>query len=466
MSKETTCETSPRNSKFLNSCPEEKVADCTPSYSASRRSSTSTGDLIFPNNICFGNTMPTLETAPAGARCWCGNGFQGNNYPYYIWETCMANCQICDLSMCQGGYIRRYAPNCCGIDITYPYNNCIGCSDSGIIPIYNPKMDHACCSYICQPVAGRTTYRNESTFIAEDIVTQKYPSGISSIDIGGSTITKFCCCSKSNKMVYTAPATFSFIASKLPLINFFDRDILLTDLNPEFFGDVTVCNDAITETSELKITFNYGEMNKSCYIKDITRFFTERFDRLPSIKGVSLDIQFPEKQFWLDINPQYNETNNIDVAFDYNNNENTFAKFGLDTINDIPNTSIVCARYDENYQDIPTLGVYGENDGRSFYMYFPASAKLAGSASPPAFGSDKINIEKIIPQIRFQYFNNKIYMSFIVQFRISYDFSYDDVSFISQREIKKVADLYEDFNAESFISSKNLQLKIRGNIYA
>jgi hypothetical protein len=409
--------------------------------------------------------MPALQTAPSGARCWCGNGFNGNDTPYYIWETCVANCQTCDSTGCQGGRVYVITPGCCGLGgwaSFYPYNNCIGCNDSGITPIYNPKIDHACCTYICQPIPGRTTFRNESSFIVEDPVVHKYPFGRSEIDLGNRKITDFCCCSKTNKIIYTAPAIFNFTSSALPRINFFG--ISLTDIDPTYFGDVTTCGDSINELSELKVTMNFGEMEKSCYIKDITNFFMERYNRLPPIKGVSLDIKFPHKEFILDISPQYNSIHDEDIPFDYNNTDSTFAKFGLNTVNDLPYNGS-CAEYDTNYQLIPTSGVYSENNGRTFFMYFPASAKLAGNASPPAFGSDKINIENIIPQIRFQYFNNKIYMSFIVQFRISYDFSYDDVSFLSQREIEKVADLYEDFNDNSFIPSKNLQLKIRGNIY-
>jgi hypothetical protein len=331
---------------------------------------------------------------------------------------------------------------------------------------YCPEEKTADCP-TCQPVIVRTTYRNESSFTAEIDVIRKYATGESFIDRGNSKLTQFCCCSKTNKMVYTAPTSFSFGVPALPLINWFNIDLTRTNLNPAYFGDVTFCGDSINKSGELKVTANFGEINKNCYIKDITNFFMERYNKLPPIKGVSLDINFPareiagfkEKKFLLDISPQYNETNNSNVVFDYNNSETTiFAKFGLDTS--------ACQKYDENYPDIPTDGVYNENDGKAFYMYFPASASLIGEEELLS----ALNIYMLRPAIRLQYFNNKIYMTFAVDFRISgMRYPTATVSVSQFREVKKLIDLYEDFNIEYFLYNGTIQaslLKIRGNIYA
>jgi hypothetical protein len=320
---------------------------------------------------------------------------------------------------------------------------------------YCPEEKTADCP-TCQPVIVRTTYRNESSFTAEVDVIYKYPTGESFIDTGNSKLTQFCCCSKTNKMVYTAPVSFIFKASLFPIR-------FNIDLNPSYFGDVTFCGDSINKVSELKVTANFGEINKNCYIKDITNFFMERHDKLPPIKGVFLDVKLParetagvkEKEILFDISPQYNETNNSNVVFDYNNSETTiFAKFGLDTS--------LCQKYDENYPDIPTDGVYNENDGKAFYIYFPASASLIGEEEPLS----ALNIYNLRPAIRLQYFNNKIYMTFAVDFQISgMRYPTAAVSVSQFREVKKLIDLYEDFNIE-YLLYNNTLLKIRGSIYA
>lgn len=284
-------------------CPEQLSANCTPAFYTERPS----GE--FPNvtveRKCFGNTMPQLQYPPEGAECWCGNGFKGNNAPYYIWEPCMANCITCDTTRCGGGGIWKIAPNCCGMPgllgggfgaTKYPYNNCSGCNNDPFIPEPNPNAHKTCCTPICQPIPGRTTVKSESSYVKKFEI-EPYVSFDFEVD---DLNMSFLCCDRRSSIKKEALLSGSAGIYFSPPV--YNQDGEMIDQFPLSFGineysSITVCNKSFRLYDKYSVTLNLGRSEKEdvpddCYTDCAYKFFENFMQKIPKIGGVSLDLNF------------------------------------------------------------------------------------------------------------------------------------------------------------------------------
>jgi hypothetical protein len=274
-------------------CPEQLSANCTPIFYAERSSG------IFPNitveRKCFGNIMPQLQYAPEGAKCWCGNGFKGNNTPYYIWEPCMANCITCDTTRCIGGSVWNIAPNCCGMpglnSGSYPYNNCTGCNNEPFIPEPNPNAHKTCCTYICQPIPGTTKVKSEKSYVKKFEVK---PHVNFDFEVEDLNINLSCCDRRENVKKEAVISGGALIYFNPPV---FGQDLFTSQFEIDEYTSTTSCVKSFGLQDKYSVTLNLGRSEKEdvqdvCYTDCVYKFFENFMKKIPKIGGVSLDLDF------------------------------------------------------------------------------------------------------------------------------------------------------------------------------
>lgn len=448
---------------FLYECPTPKEIDCSPIYYTSRPDPDGIPNefgFIEPEIVCFGTNF-TSQEIPANAKCWCGNGFKGNNNLYWIWELCMANnCIYCEpTNSPESGFIGGITlfPNCCSMGFnSHPYWNLNACGGSEINPSYN----RLCCSPVCQSVYGKSEKRTSENYILEvnfenNLMASSYIEE-QGVQCGIS------CCSSNSQIVAEYDVIFGAASPSISIPN--EVGQILNPIEPtgpppigngqpnfipvylSDFSEVKSCQEYFNGNTKLKVAFNIEERDKDCYTKDVSDFFIENFKILPPIHGARIELALDtlsdgkvKMSALLDSESQnkntvyFNLTENVAVSSDF--------KLDYNKLEDL------------NYPNIEASSYFNESstDERTYGLIF----KSMPCPSEPLFvsnNSDVIGLSSIVwpkASISFWFYKNKydenIYMSVNVDKPNAYLESDPFNGFYSKTVlIEKPEDLYND----------------------
>lgn len=475
---------SPNPKGYLYTCPEIKEIDCSPVFVTGRPDPDAIPNEfgVYPPIIkCFGTSF-TPQEIPANAKCWCGNGFNGNMAAYWIWEPCMAttciHCPPTDTPT--SGFIGGITlyPNCCSIGPSWhPWQDRNDCSGSSPV---NPAWNRLCCSPVCQHVRGKSTHRYSDDYIIE-VKIGNDNAGSSYIDIEHGKRCFESCCSNAESIKAEWDVYFGAISKIInsgglagTIINPIEPNGVNNepneiDIGVNNFADIETCTESFTNNTKLKISINMEERSDECYTNELSEFFKERLETLPPIHGAKVKVSFKlpddtkvEMSALLDIEAINSSTINfqhdqdVTASSDFKLASNSFSDSNYPDIGyySYPDAAEIIKNHEINFTSLPCPQK----------SLFHSSKKSIGGLNDTEYTTN-ITWFSASVTFRFFYYQEKLYMDARHDLILddSYGINKNTKPIINRVIIEDVSDIYQDFiwgptdnNINEFKISMNL----------
>lgn len=220
-----------------------------------------------------------LQPPPAGAKCWCGNGFTPpggfpDNYPYYIHSSCIEACER------KGGDgSNQYIKACC---------------TDGWQPDYGRLLYCKCCSPYFQLICGLMKIITEPYPFVKEVPSQEKKTFAyhyySELPNNYSFLT--CCGTGKNNKIFTTSKIFwrgylnpPTLGTNYELI---DPANNKWGLSLDNFIASKKCQENFLEEYEIQVIFNFDKPQLNCNDNTISDFFMKNFGKIPTFSKATI----------------------------------------------------------------------------------------------------------------------------------------------------------------------------------